>query len=350
MKHYFVANDIADEVKKRSILISSSGPSTYKLMRSLVGDASEVDKKMFDELVKLVKDYHEPKPSTIVQRYKFHTRTQSQEESIARYVAALRVIAEHCNFKDTLQDMLRDRIVCGIANEGVQRRLLAESELTYEKAFEIAQAAKDTRDLQLKSHSTSSGQVHYSTCAQSRPKGPVERMNCSRCGGPHPPATCKYKDAECFYCKKKGHISKVCWSKGSLPANKPAGGGVRRGVPRSTHYVSEDKAIEDNSYMMFNLHNRGSDPRQPIILDFTINNVPVKMEFDTGASLSIISYQTYKHIAKVNKTEQLQKSNIILKTYTGESLNIIGEISVCVSYGGKKEELSVLVVDGDGQT
>ena len=34
--------------------------------------------------------------------------------------------------------MLRDRLVCGIANEAVQRRLLAEPKLTYEKAVELA--------------------------------------------------------------------------------------------------------------------------------------------------------------------------------------------------------------------
>ncbi len=175
-----------------------------------MGDASEVDWKTFDELVKLVKDYHEPKPSTIVQRYKFHTRIQGQDEPIARFVAALREIAEHCNFKDTLQDMFRDCIVCGIAREGVQRRLLAKTDLTYEKAFEIVQAAetaaKDTRDLQgnsKHSSSPSSDQVHYSSTYTQQGKGPVDRSKCSRCGGKHTPTICKFKEAECFFCKKK---------------------------------------------------------------------------------------------------------------------------------------------------
>ena len=31
--------------------------------------------------------------------------------------------------------MLRDRLVCGINHEGIQRKLLAEKKLTYEKDF-----------------------------------------------------------------------------------------------------------------------------------------------------------------------------------------------------------------------
>ena len=36
--------------------------------------------------------------------------------------------------------MLRDRIVCGINDPCIQRRLLAESELTYKSAFELARS------------------------------------------------------------------------------------------------------------------------------------------------------------------------------------------------------------------
>ncbi len=36
--------------------------------------------------------------------------------------------------------MLRDRLVCGIEADGIQRWLLAEAELTFEKALKLAQA------------------------------------------------------------------------------------------------------------------------------------------------------------------------------------------------------------------
>ena len=57
---------------------------------------------------------------------------------MSNYVAELRALAEFCNFGDSLELMLRDRLVCGINDETTQRLLLAEAELTYKKALEIA--------------------------------------------------------------------------------------------------------------------------------------------------------------------------------------------------------------------
>jgi len=53
-------------------------------------------------------------------------------------VAELRKLTEHCNFGDTLPEMLGDRLVCGVNNKKMQRRLRAERELTLKRAEEIA--------------------------------------------------------------------------------------------------------------------------------------------------------------------------------------------------------------------
>ena len=46
------------------------------------------------------------------------------------------------------------------------------------------------------------------------------------------------------------------------------------------------------------------------------------MEVDTGASLSIISEQTFQAIA--SPTDKLQSTNITLTTYSGDNLHIMG--------------------------
>ena len=45
---------------------------------------------------------------------------------MSTFVAELRALAEFCNFGDSLDDMIRDRIVCGIMNGKIQQKLLAE--------------------------------------------------------------------------------------------------------------------------------------------------------------------------------------------------------------------------------
>ena len=60
------------------------------------------------------------------------------------YVAELCSLAEFSNFGHTLEAMLRDRIVCGINDDAMQRRLLAEPGLMFKKSLEIAQSLKAT--------------------------------------------------------------------------------------------------------------------------------------------------------------------------------------------------------------
>lgn len=91
------------------------------------------------------------KPSEIVQRWKFNSRNRHPDESIVEYVAELRKLAQDCHFGDTLTVMLRDRLVCGVNDDSIQRRLLAEDGLTFETALRKAQAIeaanKDMADL-----------------------------------------------------------------------------------------------------------------------------------------------------------------------------------------------------------
>ena len=69
------------------------------------------------------------------------------------------------------------------------------------------------------------------------------------------------------------------------------------------------------------------------------------MTLDTGASISIISEKTLK--TRLPQL-QLRKSNILLRTYTGEPLKICGETDVCVKYNDQQCHLQLVVVEGEG--
>ncbi len=62
------------------------------------------------------------------------------EETVSEFVAGLRRLSEYCQFAATLDDMLRDRLVCGIRNRRLQQRRLAETDLTFQKELHISQA------------------------------------------------------------------------------------------------------------------------------------------------------------------------------------------------------------------
>ena len=52
----------------------------------------------------------------------------------------LRQLSQDCQFGSFLDEMIRDRLVCGINSEMIQSRLLSEPELSLQKATEMAVA------------------------------------------------------------------------------------------------------------------------------------------------------------------------------------------------------------------
>ncbi|XP_062596796.1 uncharacterized protein LOC134258285 [Saccostrea cucullata] len=107
LDNFFTANTV-DDNKKVPALLSLVGPKTYALLRDLT--ASELPKaRTYKQLTKALKEHYSPRPLVIVERFRFHKRDQQEGESVREYIAALRKLSEFCEFKDVLNDTLRDR-------------------------------------------------------------------------------------------------------------------------------------------------------------------------------------------------------------------------------------------------
>ena len=172
---------------------------------------------MFDELVQLVQNHLQPPPSVIIQRFNFHSCSRHQDETISQFVAELRKLAEHCKFEDSLNEMLRDHLVCGITDQRIQRQLLSESKLSYSQALQIAQAL-ETADRNAKELEKSAGVYVLRRDKQSvyETRSPLSSLACFRCGGKHSAPACRFKYCVCHNCGKRGHLAKVCrggWSR-----------------------------------------------------------------------------------------------------------------------------------------
>ena len=89
----------------------------------------------------------------------------------------------------------------------------------------------------------------------------------------------------------------------------------------------------------------GGKSVQPILVELTINGEKTQMELDTGAAVSIISTETQ---CKLFPHEQLTDSSLILTTYSGEQLQVAGQMLVHVKYGKQQAQLPLYVVKGNG--
>ena len=141
LMHYFTANDVETAKKRHAILLSVCGAHIYQLVCSLVSLEKPAD-KTFEEIVKLVRDHLTPPSSCIVRRFYFNSRFQKETETVGQFVTELRRLSQYCEFGGSLDEMLRDRLVCELRDIRVQCRLFAEPKLTFTKAFELAQAAE----------------------------------------------------------------------------------------------------------------------------------------------------------------------------------------------------------------
>ena len=91
----------------------------------------------FTVIAEKMTTHFQPAPSEIVQRFRFNTQVCRPHETVAAYISQLKQLAEYCNFGNEarLNEMIRDHLVYGIANEKWQQRLLAEDDLSYDKAI-----------------------------------------------------------------------------------------------------------------------------------------------------------------------------------------------------------------------
>ncbi|XP_069128677.1 uncharacterized protein [Argopecten irradians] len=137
MEQYFAANDITD--KKVAVFLAVMGPQTYSLLRNIM-TPDLPSTKTYDEIVTALKGHFMPEPLVIAERFKFHNRSQKEGESVADYVVGLKKLAARCEYGNFLQQALRDRLVFGLRNEFIQKKLLAVKDLTLDKTCEISVA------------------------------------------------------------------------------------------------------------------------------------------------------------------------------------------------------------------
>ena len=356
LEFYFTANDLREitvtdtnqaavlerKEKRKSILLSVIGHDTYALLRTLCAPEKPFD-KTYEDITKILQEHYSPRPSVVVCRFKFHTRIRQSGETVATFMSELRKLADNCNFTTYLNDMLCDRLVCGISDERIQRILLTEKDLSLEKAYSICiaeeTAARDTSVLQGEQVNKIKTQKRPFK-AKSKPsprESTLEEIekHCFRCGATsHLAHRCKHLKTSCNYCKKIGHLAKMC---------------LKRKARTEAHTVDaaeiEDEEvpvatiIEDCVYSTANTV-------QPITVPVVIEDAPpVKFQVDTGSGVSIMNQRQFHSICGDRPLEQ---AHLKLTAYSGDNIKVCGKAVVSVKIENQCVKLPLYVVEGNG--
>ena len=223
-----------------------------------------------------------------------------------------------------------------VRNSHTQRRLLSESDLTYAKAVELATGmeAAERNAQQLKgaelpiqqmTQQSSAGNSTKDRTFRSRgqvgsqKQSQVTGMSCHRCDQMgHNGDTCKFQKGTCCPCHKPGHLAQACRKKKAMPTeiSRP------ENKPSRMHQVVEREDVK--SEPMFTV---GTPGLKPITGHVQINGITVPMEVDTGAVCTIMSLEQQRCLFP---SVELFQSGVVLRTYTTEPLQVVGERCLCI--------------------
>ena len=151
----------------------------------------------------------------------------------------------------------------------------------------------------------------------------------------------------CNKCNKTGHLAKVCQSKKDVRDAPPTNPNSKKQL--STHVVTKQPPVEERQeYSLFTIHDTTSVKAKtdPLFVTVNLNGKQVPMEIDTGSAVTIIAESSFKEIS----SDPLQESLVDLCTYSGEKIQVKGEIMCNVEYEGKHYVLPIVVTSGSGPT
>ena len=337
LEQYFLVKDVKEEQKVAHFL-TMVGSSAYQVLRDLVAPVATTAKTL-KELTDVLKKHYRPTRLVIAERFIFHRRYQQPGEDAARYMAELWRLAKTCQFGTFLKEALRDQFVCGLSAVNIQKRLLSEADLTVERSLELSQAmdaaergAKNFKEDQ--QENLQQGLEKAAVCT-------IEKSSrqCSRCARKgHSPGDCPHRDAQCYGCKKTGHLAQAC--------RLAKTDGKFRTVTKQhvTHQVEETAVDSGEKYYLDYIGEVKGDTKR-LWIEVELNGIPLKMELDTGISISLVSKRTWQD--KLG-APPLNQRKLVLRTYSGQTLHVLGEATVQVKTHSQLKQLPLVVVEEEG--
>ncbi len=136
----------------------------------------------------------------------------------------------------------------------------------------------------------------------------------------------------CHACQKIGHLARRCRSKGKASQQTNALSlAEEEGDKAPAQPQPQDTGEQEYQIYKLNMMQRG--PRSdPIVVKVSLNGPVSEIEVDTGAAVTVIHEGLYTHVG----APALQASNCILRTYTGERVDVLGQVAMLVQHESQK--------------
>lgn len=325
--------------------------------------------KTLDALKQLVKDVYEVKRNVQVERSRFTNRRRLAKETINEYITQLQMLAEHCDFGNSLDDRLKTQFIAGINCSRTLSKLLAlqaNASLadTVNKAKEAELIAEQAKKM-VEVDDTPSSDVNFVDHRGQRRFQPYatkpsqfSAATATRSGAPR---------AKCFRCGSEEHFARNCDKnrRGRQPTRIQQGH-FRRQQTRSSlnavydalekleledaeyeeeeNDVAEDYEDDDDAESLNNILGERKLGNKPALVNIRVENQTIAMEVDTGAGVSVCSAHDYHKFFKNKRLHPCEKR---LKVISGDRIQVLGQIELRKVVNGVVLQLPLIIVMTD---
>ena len=359
--------------------------------------ATRADAKKIKPVLDLF-DYHfEPRRSEVFERFKFLRRHQQPGESFTAWLVDLRILVKSCNYGNiaSVEAMLRDQIVLGVADPLVREKLLFEQNLLLAKACDIVRACESSKaQLTQIGVSPETGTVHriITDIPPTRPDQPSrsfaaaqsntgrssnnsssgqQQPNCNACGRRHQKNQCRAVNMTCYKCGVLGHLANRCTQPRSATQSSTQ---AAPRMPR-VHAVAEGADDTDGAdgaeanphgwigdlqrggtammaprsftdqYICHHLHS--SDGVSEWFQQLLIEGVAVNFKLDSGATCNVLPKELFLRLPAHRR--RLRPGPRVRSYGTDGFLRVMGVQTCKVSHRGRVFIADFVVVDEPGQ-
>ena len=314
----------------------------------------------------------------IISDFRFWNRDKDQQEgeSFDGFLERLRKAAQDCRFGELADRLIRSRIVIGVRDPALQRRILSESqELDLDKvidrcrSFELGTKSADLiRSGGSGGAGSSVAAIGTSESGSRRTKMPLRepKQGCRACGLVHSGAACPAMGRRCSSCGGHNHYARMCsapnrsrqptsWKERTATNSRSAKDAAQQRQSQPTRKVwtlqEDDDNEESDDWEYFSvsaikrvasIEEKHEDKWSEVV---RIANRPVRCKLDTGADVSCIPMALAKQILDEDQRAKLQMVSTRLCSYFGDRYPCGSTLRLPVRYRDTRSMEEFYVLD-----
>ena len=274
---------------------------------------------------------------------KFYRRQQQAGESLDQYVTALRQQADRCHFPHiTPEEILRDRILFGMADGKVQESLFRKdgitlgkvigtcrtAELSHARMREVDGNPKPTESVSVVMQNKK-GYTKYQYRGQWEPAHSGECRFCGEFFHEFRKELCPAYGKRCSKCGRENQYAKMCQKKVSSQRN----------------VNTADQSSEEDVYILREAPLKQCTSDRFVTLKLQESGNFMKFQLATGAECNVVPLEMYKEATGDILLSTVMPSTDAIVAFGGSKMLLAGRVLLPVSHGDTRCTLRCNLAD-----